>query len=60
VQDQRKKSLHLKDLTPCKCPMLKKFVKNFSPWEGLTLEKFMEDCLQWEAPHAGAGEESEE
>ena len=28
--------------------------------EGLTLEKFMEDCLPWEGPHGGAGEECEE
>ncbi|GAB0209697.1 potassium/sodium hyperpolarization-activated cyclic nucleotide-gated channel 1 [Grus japonensis] len=24
------------------------FLKDCSPWEGLTLEKFMEDCLPWE------------
>ena len=40
--------------------MLEQFVKNCSPWEGLTLEKFVEDCLPWEGPHAGAGEECEE
>ncbi|KAK4811365.1 hypothetical protein QYF61_027594 [Mycteria americana] len=33
------------------------FLKNCSPWEGPTLEKFVEDCLLWEGPHAGAGEE---
>jgi len=30
------------------------------PWEVLTLEKFMEDCLLWDGPHAGAAEECEE
>ena len=40
--------------------MLEQFVKNCSPWEGLTLEKFVEDCLPWEGPHTGAGEECEE
>ena len=35
-------------------------VKNCSPWEGPTLEKFMEDCLPWEGPHIGAEEECEE
>jgi len=35
-------------------------MKNCSPWEGLTMEKFMEDCLLWEGPHAGAREEREE
>ena len=40
-------------------PMLEQFVKNCSPWEGLTLEKFVKDCLPWEGPHAGAGEACE-
>jgi len=35
-------------------------VKNCSPWEGLTLEKFVEDCLLWEGSHAGTREEYEE
>ena len=35
-------------------------MKDCSPWEGLTLEKFVEDCLLWEGPHGGAGEECEE
>jgi len=35
-------------------------VKNCSLWEGAMLEKFMEDCLLWEGPHTGAGEECEE
>lgn len=39
--------------------MLVQFVKNCSLQEGLTLEKFMENCLLWEAPYAGAGEECE-
>ncbi|KAM9590860.1 uncharacterized protein ACIBXB_005909 [Morphnus guianensis] len=30
------------------------------PVEGPTLEKFVEDCLPWEGPHAGAGGEFEE
>ena len=33
-------------LQPMKDPTLKQFVKNCNLWEGLTLEKFMEDCLQ--------------
>ena len=32
-------------------------MKNFSPGEGPTLEKFVEDYLQWVGPHTGAGEE---
>ncbi|KAK4826197.1 hypothetical protein QYF61_006141 [Mycteria americana] len=40
--------------------MLEQFVKNCSPLEGLTLEKFAKDYLLWEGPHAGAGEEHEE
>ncbi|KAK4832494.1 hypothetical protein QYF61_023541 [Mycteria americana] len=35
-------------------------MKNCSLWEGLTLEKFMENCLSWKGPHTGAGEECEE
>jgi len=31
-----------------------------SPWEGLTLEQFMEDCLPWEGPHKGVVAECEE
>ena len=30
-----------------------------SLWEGPTLEKFMNDCIPWVGPHAGAGEEHE-
>jgi len=40
--------------------MLEHFVKNCSLWKGLTLEKFMEDCLPWEGPHTGAQEECED
>ncbi|KAK4816678.1 hypothetical protein QYF61_019914 [Mycteria americana] len=40
--------------------MLEQLVKNWSPWEGLTLEKFVNDCLPWVGPHAGAGVEREE
>jgi len=35
-------------------------VKNCSLWEDPTLEKVVENCLSWERPHAGAGEECEE
>jgi len=35
-------------------------MKSCSPWEGLTLEKFVENCLPWAGPHTGAGEECEE
>ncbi|RMC13438.1 hypothetical protein DUI87_10976 [Hirundo rustica rustica] len=34
-------------------------VKNCSPWKGLMLEKFMEDCLPWEGIHTGMGKEYE-
>ena len=34
-------------------------MENYSLWEGLTLEKLVEDCLPWEGPHSGAGEECE-
>ena len=40
--------------------MLEQFVKDCSPWERLTLEKLMENCLPWVGPHTGAGEECEE
>jgi len=40
--------------------MLEQFVKNCSPWEGVILEKLLKDCVSWERPHAGAGEECEE
>jgi len=39
---------------------LEQFMKSYSPWEGLALEKIVEDCVPWEGPHAGAGEECEE
>lgn len=32
-------------------------MKNYSPWEGPTLQKFIEDCLLGERTHAGAGEQ---
>ena len=59
------------DLWPCgeRSPHWSRFVgrtcdpvgvKNCSLWEGLTLEKLVEDCLPWEGPHAGAGAECEE
>jgi len=34
-------------------------MKNCSLWERPKLEKFMEDCLPWEGPHSGPGEEHE-
>jgi len=30
------------------------FLKDCTPWDGLTREQFMKDCLLWEGPHAGA------
>lgn len=35
-------------------------MKNCSPWEGPTQKRVVEDCLPWERPHAGAGEEHKE
>jgi len=35
-------------------------MKNCSPCEGLTLERFVQNCLSWVGPHPGAGEKSEE
>lgn len=35
-------------------------MKNCSQGEGLTLEKFVEDCLQWLGSHTGVVEESNE
>jgi len=42
--------------------MLEQLMKNGSPQEGPTLEKWVlpTDCLLWEEPHTGAGEECEE
>ena len=34
--------------------------EELQPWEGLTLDKFMEDCLPWKGPHSETGEECEE
>jgi len=36
------------------------FLKDYLLWTGLALEKVVEDCLPWEAPHSGAGAECEE
>lgn len=33
------------------------FENNCNLWEGLMLERFVEDCLLWDTPHAGAGKE---
>ena len=43
-----------------KGPTLEQFMRNCSLLEGLTLKKFMKDCLPWDRPHTGAGEECEE
>ena len=53
-------SLFLKDCTPWMGPTLEQFMKNYSWWEGLMLEKLMEDCLPREGPHTAAWEECEE
>jgi len=52
--------LHPTEETCGKDPLVKQFMKNCSPWEGLTLEKIVEDCLPWEGPHAAAVEDCEE
>lgn len=31
--------------------------EELNPWEGLTLKKFLENCLCWEEPDNGAGED---
>lgn len=36
------------------------FMENCSQWEGLILEKVIEDCLLWEGAHTGVREEHEE
>lgn len=36
------------------------FLKMCILWEGLTLEKFVKDCLPQETPHAGAQKAQEE
>lgn len=33
--------------------MLEQFVKNHYPWDGLTLDKLVEDCVSWDRPYAG-------
>jgi len=45
AEDPRWSSLFLKDCTPWEGLTLGQFVKSCSPWEGLTLEKFVENCL---------------
>ncbi|KAF4794413.1 hypothetical protein TURU_102525 [Turdus rufiventris] len=32
-------------------------LEDYTPLEGLMVEKFLECCLPWEGTHAGAGEE---
>lgn len=39
---------------------LEQSIKYCSPWEGLTLEKFIESCLLWKGSHTGAGDNSQE
>ncbi|XP_061852086.1 ras-related protein Rab-2A isoform X2 [Colius striatus] len=36
------------------------FVRSCNPREGLTLESFVKDCIPWEGPCVGAGEECKE
>lgn len=36
------------------------FLRDYSPWKGSTLEKFMKHCSPWEGPYAGEGEQHEE
>jgi len=45
VGDPPWSSLFLKDCILWKGPTLGQFRKSSSPWEGLTLEKFVENCL---------------
>jgi len=45
VGDPHWSSPFLKDCTPCKGTTLGQFGKNCGLWEGLTLEKLVEDCL---------------
>jgi len=45
VGDTHWSSLFLWDCTLWKGPTLGHVVKSYSPWEGLTLEKFVENCL---------------
>lgn len=40
-------------------PMLDQLLKQ-SPVEGCTLEQFLKDCIPWEEPHVGAGDEHQE
>jgi len=58
--DPRWSSLLLKDCIPWNRPTVEQFMKNCSLWEGLMLDKFIEDYLPWESPHTGAGAECEE
>lgn len=53
-------TLFLKSCAPGKGLIQEEFVRNYSLMEGLTLEKFMEDCLPWGSPHAKSWEEKEE
>jgi len=32
-------------------------VKSCSLWEGLMLEQYMKNCIPWEGPQTGAGEQ---
>jgi len=36
------------------------FLKDCTPWKGLMLENFIEDCLLWERPNTGAVEYCED
>jgi len=39
--------------------MLEQFLKNYSPWERPKQQQFMKDCILWEEPQAGVGEQRE-
>ncbi|OPJ67040.1 hypothetical protein AV530_016964 [Patagioenas fasciata monilis] len=58
--DPHCRSLFLEDETLSKRPVLEHLMKNCSPWEGSTLQKFMKYCLPQEGHHTGAEEECEE
>ena len=45
VGDPRLSILFLKDCTPWEGLTLEQFVKSCSPWEGLMLEQLVENCL---------------
>lgn len=61
MEDPYCSSLFLKDCFPSEGPTLEQAVKNCRElWEGLTLDKLVEDGLPWKVTHSGAGEGCEE